>query len=178
MSKQSIHIGKSIVLIGFMGVGKTSIGKALAEQMSRPFIDIDLEIEETFDMATTAIFDTYGEAVFRNKEKELINQHCQTPGRVISLGGGAFLQEEVKQQCMENALVIFLEMGWDAWQERIPEIIDTRPILQNKSIEEIKALYEARQQVYADYHIRVNVDTLQIDEAEQNIIKSLHQLTN
>src|SRR5690606_42046693 len=95
---------KSIVLTGFMGVGKTTVGKAVAKKLYRDFIDIDKEIEKKFQMPTTEIFKTYGEKTFRQAEKEMVLHFSQQKMKVISLGGGAFLQEEKigRASCRES----------------------------------------------------------------------------
>ena len=93
---------KSIVFIGFMGVGKTTIGKLVAEKLCRDFIDADEEIEKEFAMPATKIFETFGEKTFREKEESLIVGLTQQPLKVISLGGGAFLNENIRKACLKN----------------------------------------------------------------------------
>ncbi|MEH7607098.1 shikimate kinase, partial [Priestia megaterium] len=91
---------KSIVFIGFMGVGKTTIGEMVAKKLYRDFVDIDQEIEREFNMPTSQIFKEHGETFFRQKEKEVINRLSQQRLKIISLGGGAFLQEEIQEICL------------------------------------------------------------------------------
>lgn len=164
---------KSIVLVGFMGVGKTTIGKIVAKKLYRDFIDIDEEIEKEFGMPPTEIFATYGEKVFREKEKELLVSLSQKPLQVISVGGGAFMQEEIRKACLANCLVFHLDLSWEHWKERLPLIIDSRPVLQNKSLDEIEELFYKRQEAYAHHHSKVNTDHLNEEEAADCIIKSL-----
>ena len=135
---------KTIVLIGFMGVGKTTIGKKLAEQMQWDFVDTDEAIEEQFGMPTSKIFEIYGEQEFRKREMETISNLVDQGEKVVSLGGGAFLREETRTKCMNETTVIHLEMNWESWQNRIPEIIDSRPILQGKQLDEMRKLYDSR----------------------------------
>lgn len=164
---------KSIVLIGFMGVGKTTIAKQIAHQLNWPMIDIDVEIEKKFNMPTTEIFKQYGETFFRKQEKEIALQFCAKPNQVISLGGGAFLQEKIKNYCLEHNIVIFLNISWDSWKERIPKLIDTRPILQNKSEAEIKQLFQARQAIYENHHIKIITDDLDVNTIAKDITEKL-----
>ena len=164
---------KNIVLIGFMGCGKTTIGKILAEKLSRDFVDIDEEIEKEFQIPTTEIFEQYGESVFRKKEKEVIEQYCRQKQKIISVGGGAFLQEEVKNICLEKCLVIFVDLSWDAWKDRISLLIDSRPILKGKSMDEIKKLFYTRQSIYERHHYKISTDNLIPEEAADSIINSL-----
>ncbi|MFC3041327.1 shikimate kinase [Virgibacillus xinjiangensis] len=174
MKKETIT-QKSIVLIGFMGAGKTTVGMELAKQYGRPFIDTDEEIEKAFGMPATEIFQTHGERAFRKKEKEVITAYARQPGNIISVGGGAFLQEELKEVCMSNSIVIFLEISWPYWQDRLSVLIDTRPVLQGKSIKEIQELFEQRQQVYRSHHLKVNTDNLTPEQTAQHIFTELQQ---
>src|SRR4051794_29924705 len=98
---------KSIVFVGFMGVGKTTIGKLVAKKLDRDFIDIDEEIEKEFKMPATKIFETFGEKTFREREKALILSLSKQPLNVISVGGGAFLQEDIRNACLANCLVFY-----------------------------------------------------------------------
>lgn len=163
-------IEKSIVFIGFMGAGKTTIGKLVANKLSREFIDIDKEIETEYNMTTSAFFKTYGEKAFRQKEKSLISQFSTQPDKIISVGGGAFLQEEVQQNCLSNCMVIFLDVTWDSWKKRLHLLMDSRPVLQGKSEEEIKELFYNRQSIYSKHHLKVQIDTLDSEEAADYIV--------
>lgn len=164
---------KSIVLIGFMGVGKTTIGKAIAKKLYRDFIDTDKEIEKDYNMPTTEIFKKYGEKEFRNKEKETILKLCDQKLKVISLGGGAFTQEEIREACLSKCIVFFLDLSWDSWKERISLLIDSRPVLQGKNSEEIKQLFDQRQPLYEEHHSRVSTDNYDVEEVADYIVESL-----
>ena len=164
---------KSIVFIGFMGVGKTTIGKLVAEKLCRDFIDADEEIEKEFAMPATKIFETFGERTFREKEESLIVGLSQQPLKVISLGGGAFLNENIRKACLKNGFVIFLDLSFENWKERIGLLIDSRPILQNKSLEQIEDLYNSRQSAYAHYHSKVVIDEMNPEEISDYIVGSL-----
>src|SRR5690625_165723 len=139
MNKLSIK-EKSIVFIGFMGVGKTTVANLVAKKLYRDFIDIDQEIEKEYNMTTTEIFKTFGEDEFRAKEKEYILNYCKQPLKVISVGGGAFLQEEIKKACLDHSIVFYLDISWKSWKKRLNMLIDSRPVLQNKPLEDIEAL--------------------------------------
>src|SRR5699024_6890430 len=101
--RHSMSKEKSIVLIGFMGVGKSTIGKELANRFRKNYIDVDLEIEKMYGMETTEIFKTHGEKAFREKEKELSIYYVQQSGFIISLGGGAFMNEEIRTICLSRS---------------------------------------------------------------------------
>lgn len=164
---------KSIVFIGFMGVGKTTIAKLVASKLYRDFIDIDEEIEKEFGMPTTEIFNEYGEAFFRQKEKEHVLHYCKQPLKIISLGGGAFLQDEIKNACLKHSIVIYLDISWDAWKKRLPLLIDSRPVLQNKSSDEIKELFDNRKAIYEGHDSKVLTDDLEPEEIADYIIDSM-----
>lgn len=164
---------KSIVFIGFMGVGKTTIGKLVAKRLSRAFIDIDEKIEKEYKMPVSQIFIKHGEKTFRNKEKSLIMSSAEQQRKIISVGGGAFLQEEIKKVCLDTCLVIFLELSLEGWKERIPLIINSRPILHGKTIEEMEELFLKRQEIYADHHLKIDTDNKDAKEIAEQIVEEL-----
>lgn len=165
---------KSIILIGFMGVGKTTIGKALAHKIQRDFVDVDHQLEKEYNMTVTEIFHHYGEEFFRKKEKEMIIALSKQTKKVISLGGGAFLQKDIRESCLENGIVLYLDMPFKAWKERMPFIIDSRPVLQGKSEEEIKKLFNERKAIYVNHHLKVKMDGKELEEIVDSIISSLN----
>lgn len=164
---------QSIVFIGFMGVGKTTIGRKVAKRLYRDFIDIDQEIEKEYNMPTTEIFKEFGEKTFRKKEKDMIELYSQQKLKIISLGGGAFLQEDIRNICLSNCIVFYLDLSWEYWKERIGLLIDSRPVLQSKSLEEIEDLFNTRQEIYAYHHSKVNTNNLDVDEVADFIVDSL-----
>ncbi|MBO1000970.1 shikimate kinase [Bacillus sp. SD075] len=164
---------QSIVFIGFMGVGKTTIGQKVARKLYRDFIDIDQEIEKEFNMPTTEIFKKFGEKVFREKEKSVIESFSQQQLKIISVGGGAFLQEDIRNICLANCIVFYLDLSWEYWKERIGLLIDSRPVLQSRSLEEIEELFYTRQEIYSYHHSKVNTNDLDVDEVADFIVDSL-----
>ncbi|MFJ7932663.1 shikimate kinase [Peribacillus sp. NPDC096622] len=164
---------QSIVFIGFMGVGKTTIGQKVARKLYRDFIDIDQEIEKEFNMPTTEIFKKFGEKTFREKEKSVIESFSQQQLKIISVGGGAFLQEDIRNICLSNCIVFYLDLSWEYWKERIGLLIDSRPVLQSRSLEEIEELFYTRQEIYSYHHSKVNTNDLDVDEVADFIVDSL-----
>jgi len=164
---------RNIILIGFMGVGKTTIGQLLAKKLYRDFIDVDHEIVKRYQMPVTDIFRTYGEAAFRNTERQAIEQLCLSRLKIISLGGGAFLQPEIRKICLATSIVLLLDLSWESWKERLQLIVESRPVLQNKSLEEIECLFAARQQIYALNHSTVKTDSFDSEEAAEYILQTL-----
>ncbi|MET1176757.1 shikimate kinase [Peribacillus simplex] len=164
---------QSIVFIGFMGVGKTTIGQKVARKLYRDFIDIDQEIEKEFNMPTTEIFKKFGEKAFREKEKSVIESFSQQQLKIISVGGGAFLQEDIRNICLSNCIVFYLDLSWEYWKERIGLLIDSRPVLQSRSLEEIEELFYTRQEIYSYHHSKVNTNDLDVEEVADFIVDSL-----
>lgn len=164
---------KNLVLIGFMGAGKTTIGQLVAQKLNRDFIDIDLEIEQKYGMPIPEIFRKFGESHFRQLEKELILDTCtNTRSKVISLGGGAYLQEEVREACLARCIVCFLDLSWEAFKNRLPFIVDTRPVLQNKTLAEIEELFRKRSAVYSVHHLKIGINDLDFEKSADQIVKS------
>ncbi|ETI66868.1 shikimate kinase [Neobacillus vireti] len=161
---------KNIILIGFMGVGKTTAGMLVAKKLQREFIDIDEEIEKEFGIPVSEIFNKLGEKTFREKEKSVITSFCEQKNKVLSLGGGAFLQEKIRSVCLTTSYVIFLDLSFEKWKERISQIIDSRPVLQGKSLEEMKELFTKRQETYAEHHLKVVTDEKDPEVIAQRII--------
>lgn len=164
---------KSIVLIGFMGVGKTTVGEIVAKRLYRSFIDIDQVIERDFGMPTTEIFKKYGEEKFRDYEKNTIVSYCRQRLKVISLGGGAFMNDEVRKVCLSNCIVFYLDVAWEEWKKRLHILVDSRPVLQNRDIEDIQKLFYERQGIYAVNHSKLTVDERSAEEVADYIVDSL-----
>lgn len=164
---------KSIVFIGFMGVGKTTIGELVAKKLYRTFIDIDKEIEKEYNMPTSDIFKKIGEKAFREKEKSLISHYCQQKLKIISVGGGAFLQEDIKKICLANCIVFYLDISFESWKERLNIIIDSRPVLKGLTPEEMEELFYKRQGIYSQHHSKFETDNLDVEEIADYITESL-----
>lgn len=169
-------LNKNIVLIGFMGVGKTTIGKLVAQHTSREFIDLDEQIEEQFKMPIVGIFKTFGEEQFREAETSILKYWCMnTRSKVLSLGGGAFMKADNREVCLATSIVVYLDLSFDVWKERVNLLMNTRPILQNKSLAEIEELYNKRKPVYALSHLTIKTDGMNADEVAVQLVELLKQ---
>lgn len=167
--------GKNIVFTGFMGAGKTTIGQLVAKKLHRDFIDTDLEIEKKYGMPIPEIFRKLGEPHFRQLEREFIIDTCtNTHSKVISLGGGAYLQKEVREVCLSRCIVCFLDLSWEALKKRLPFIIETRPVLQNKTLAEIEELFRKRSALYSNHHIKVCIEDLHFEKSADQIVELLN----
>jgi shikimate kinase len=166
---------RNIALIGFMGVGKTSVGERIAKRLYRDFIDMDHEIEKKYGMKVPDIFSKFGEAKFREMEREVTIDYITTKRlKIISLGGGAYTQPEIREACLNYCIVITLDLSWESWKDRLNLIIDSRPVLHNKSLDEIEDLYLKRQRIYKQNSFQVNTDHLNEAEVAEEIVNLLH----
>lgn len=126
----------SIILIGPMGAGKTTVGKQLARRLKRPFFDSDREIEASCGVDIPTIFDFEGEVGFRLREARMIDCLTTREDAVIATGGGAVLREENRQRIKTRGIVVFLDVNIDVQIERTSRN-DSRPLLRNKNAREI-----------------------------------------
>lgn len=143
----------NIVLCGFMGSGKTVVGKELAKVLGVKFVDTDELIEEEQGVAIKAIFATHGEDYFRDLEYEMCKKVAEMNGVVVSTGGGAMTFKRNVDAIKEGSKVVFLDASFDVICDRIGDST-TRPLFQDK--EKAKKLYDERKDKYlsaADYVI-------------------------
>lgn len=152
------RIDRPIVLVGMMGVGKSSVGRKLAQALGLQFIDADDAIEEAAQMTIPEIFATYGEAYFRDGERRVIARLLE-PGRgkpaVIATGGGAFVNDQTRALILERGIAVWLDCDADTLYERIGRK-GNRPLLQQGDPREILArLRIEREPFYAEAPIKV-----------------------
>ncbi|MDH6364185.1 shikimate kinase [Enterococcus sp. PF1-24] len=141
---------KSIVLIGFMGAGKTTIGKALGESLQMQPIDFDDLIVAEIGMTIQAYFDLYGEAAFREKETQVLKKTMNLT-QIISTGGGIVLKEENRQLLKQMPVVVYLKTDADELVKRLlADTVNVRPLVAAKNPEEIKAIYQGRIPFYEE----------------------------
>lgn len=160
---------KNVFLTGFMGVGKTTIGKKLADELNYTLLDTDDLIETELKLNIPAIFEEFGEAYFRTKEYEVIQKITLDSAQVIALGGGAYLNPATRKLCSEHGITVHLFMSFEMWKKRIPQLIKTRPLLQEKSLNEIEALFNSRMSVYNQADISLDISHLTQSEIVQAI---------
>jgi len=147
-----------IYLTGFMGCGKTTVGRALADALGWMFADLDQEIEAREKITIAEIFDTHGEAAFRELETAALKDRIRTVqyGRpqVIALGGGAFLNEENFELVSNNGVSVWLDASFTHIDRRIAGQAH-RPLARDP--EQLRTLFETRRDIYArsDYRIEI-----------------------
>ena len=147
---------RPIVLVGLMGVGKTTIGRRLAKRMRLPFVDADREIEDAAGMSVGEIFERYGEAHFRDGERRVIARLIKGEPRVIATGGGAFMNDETRSLILATATAIWLDSDLDTLAERVGRR-DDRPLLRGRDARHVLGeLAAIRNPVYAlaPIHVR------------------------
>ena len=151
------RIDRPLVLVGLMGVGKTSVGRRLAAALRFAFVDADEAIERAAQMAIPEIFERYGEPYFRAGERRVIARLIDEAGRgtVIATGGGAFADPETRALILARAIAIWLDSDLDTLVERTSRRA-TRPLLRDGDPREILGrLKAAREPAYAEAPIRV-----------------------
>lgn len=147
----------NVILTGFMGTGKTSLGKLLATKLGRPFVDIDKKIEDEAHMSIPKIFERYGEAHFRELEKIAVKELSTRRGLVIATGGGTIKDEENLRLLKSSGVMICLTTEPEEILNRTSRRGE-RPVLDgggNERLETIKRLLAERQKFYdrADYQV-------------------------
>ncbi len=139
---------RSIVLVGMMGAGKSTIGRRLGARLRLPFLDADIEIEAAACMSIPEIFETRGEPYFRDGEARVIARLLDSGPAVIATGGGAFMREETRNRIREKAVSLWLKADLDTIMKRVKRRAD-RPLLQTADPEAtVSRLLEAREPVY------------------------------
>ena len=169
----------NIILIGFRGTGKTTIGRILAQRLDKEFVDADEYLEQREGKTIKDIFAAGGEKLFREIETQIIAELCLSDNRVVATGGGAILREENVKTLKKSGIIILLEANTDTIYKRIHRDTTTeqrRPSLTNRNAyEEIEYLLEYRRPLYdktADFVI--NTTSMSATDAAKKIITFLH----
>lgn len=166
-------MGKHIILIGFMGAGKTTIGQTLARRLNRPLFDTDQLIEEQAGMSVSRIFEKYGEEEFRRLETETIRSMIfAEEDWVLSVGGGLPLREENRRLLKQAGTVVYLRVRSGTVLERLKGDT-TRPLLQGGDVKtKVENLLSYRSPIYEEAsHVTVDVDQKTPDQIGEEILK-------
>ncbi len=165
--------GGSAVLIGFMGAGKSSVGRVVAGLLGAEFVDLDARIESAAGRSVGEIFASEGEGAFREMEKEAIRDAVSVPGRVLAAGGGAFLDPGNKALLRAYAPVVFLDASPDTVIERLSRDA-SRPLLQGGDREaKVRELMARRRPSYAEADIAVGTDGLTVAQVARRVVAAL-----
>jgi shikimate kinase len=161
--------------MGFMGSGKTTVGKELAGELDRNFMDIDEKIELDVGLTIPQIFAQNGEAFFRSKEKEWVNLSSIENNLVVALGGGSVIDPENWERITQSGITVALHCPIEVIQSRLREITN-RPLLagtEEEKMQRIKQLYEQRKKFYARAQYQLQLSG---DESVSEIVEKLTKL--
>ncbi len=158
------------VLIGFMGAGKSSVGRVVARLLGAEFVDLDARIESAAGRSVREIFASRGEGVFRDMEKKAIREAVSVPGRVIAAGGGAFLDPANRVLLKGYAPVVFLDVSPETVIARLSRDA-SRPLLQGGDREaKVRELLALRRPSYEEADFAVDTDGLTVAQVARRVI--------
>ncbi|MGE5416841.1 MAG: shikimate kinase [Acidobacteriota bacterium] len=168
---------KNIVLIGFMGTGKTAIGTRLAQRLNRKFIDTDREIERVTGMTVRDIFLKAGEVRFRSEEALISQKLANQKGLVVATGGGLVLNPENIEYLRKNGVVVCLKAAPEDIYRRVSKKKQTRPLLgRSFTIEDIIRMLNDRDEFYRNADIEVDTTDTEPDMVVQHIMNKLQEV--
>ena len=164
---------RSVVLVGMMGAGKSSIGRRLANRLHIPFVDADAEIEKAAGMAITDIFAKHGEPYFRAGEARVIARLLESGPQVLATGGGAFMNPETRAAIHDKGVSVWLRATVEVLLRRIKRRND-RPLLKNGDpAETLRRLIDERYPTYAEADITVESREVAHDTIVDEIVAGL-----
>ncbi len=160
---------KNLVLLGMMGVGKTTIGRVVAKKQGMEFIDADKNIEEKCSMNISEIFKKKGEKFFRIEEKKEVLKLLKKNNCVIALGGGAFINGTIRNNVLKNTISMWLDVNLRTLNKRI-KWSKKRPLVSRKNNQKkINELYFERKNIYKLANHKIDCDNLN----KENIVKRI-----
>tara|TARA_B100000989_G_C19392170_1_gene406211 strand:+ start:56 stop:574 length:519 start_codon:yes stop_codon:yes gene_type:complete len=160
---------KNLVLVGMMGSGKSTIGKIIANRLKFDFIDLDNEIEKREKILITKIFELKGEKYFREVEEDVALSKLEQNSKIISLGGGSFLNEKIRKLVLKNHISFWLNWDKDTLIERIIKS-GKRPLVKNLSKKDLTKMIIERSRIYAEANFKIDCKKLSKNEIVRNII--------
>ncbi|MBD8877316.1 shikimate kinase [Roseibium polysiphoniae] len=164
---------RSIVLVGIMGSGKSTVGRRLAQKLGLRFIDADTAIEQAANMTIAEIFATHGEPYFRSGEERVIARLLKEGPQVLATGGGAFMSDATRKAISEHGISVWLKADLDTVMTRVRKKA-TRPLLQNPDPDgTMRELLTARDPVYATADLSVHSREVPHEVVMDEIIEAL-----
>jgi shikimate kinase len=165
---------RSIVLVGMMGVGKSSVGRRLAARLAIPFADADTEIEKAAGMSIADIFARHGEADFRSGEARVIARLLESGPQVLATGGGAFMNVKTRDAIRAKGVSIWLKAEFEVLLRRISKRRNERPLLQTDDpAETLRTLLAEREPIYAQADLTVHSRDVSHDAIIADIMTAL-----
>jgi shikimate kinase len=169
--------GKSVVLVGLMGAGKSSVGRRLAKILDIPFADADEEIERAAGCSIEDIFRLYGEAAFRDGEERVIARLLESGSQVLATGGGAFMNPRTRERIRASAVSVWLRADLDLLVRRTSRR-GGRPLLAHGDPRAtLERLMAERYPVYAQADLIVDTTDENIERMVERILAGLHERT-
>ena len=165
-----MDLNKNIVLLGMMGSGKSTIGYLLSKNINLNFLDVDKFIEKETDLKIYDIFQKKGEVYFRDLEEKTTLKLLKGKGKIISLGGGGFLNKNIRKEILKNHISFWLNWKNSTIINRILKS-KKRPIAFNSSENNLKRLINERSNIYSEAKFKINCETLTKNMIVKNIIK-------
>jgi len=160
-----------LYLVGFMGSGKTTVGRHLAHRLGWSFFDLDHEIEAAEKATIAELFDARGEPEFRRVESQMLRQHVSAIERgrpaVLALGGGAFVDAANRELILQNGIAIWLDCPFHRVQQRVGDA-SARPLARDP--QRFAALYESRREIYVLADIRVAIESDNAEDALEAVL--------
>ena len=153
-----------------MGVGKSTIGRLVAKRLKVKFIDVDKNIEKYEKKSIKQIFEDNGESYFRKLEEKITIKTLKNNQSVIALGGGAFINNEIRKKVLSSCVSVWLKVDLDKLVKRYSKN-DRRPMLNKKRLRpEIKKIYQSRKKIYELADFKINCDNIDKTKIVQKII--------
>ena len=163
-------MNKSLVLTGMMGVGKSTIGRLIAKRLKIKFIDVDKVIEKKEKKTINRIFEDNGEKYFRKLEEKTTLKILKNNRSVIALGGGAFINNEIRQKVLSSCVSVWLKVDLDKLIKRYNKN-DRRPLLDKKKLNtDVKRIYQSRKKIYSLANFKINCDNIDKIKIVQKIL--------
>ena len=169
--KKEAKLRKNLTLTGMMGVGKSTIGKILAKKLNYKFIDVDKLIEDKEGSSINFIFENKSENYFRKIEKDITLAELKKYDSVISLGGGAFLNNSIRKSAKKLSISFWLDVPIDKLIKRLKNN-NKRPLLLKKNTnEQVKKIYFDRKKIYNEADYRIKCNSLKSEEIANKILR-------
>ena len=169
MSLLSKHLDRPVVLVGLMGVGKSTVGRRLARKLGLPFVDSDAEIEDASGLSAAEVFERFGEKDYRDGERRLVARLVDGQVRVISTGGGVFVDPRTRELLKTRTITVWLDAPVEVLAQRTRRR-DTRPLLRTDNPKEtLERIAEQERPAYAEAHIHVRSS----DGAHRDVVDAI-----
>jgi shikimate kinase len=165
------RLDRPVVLVGLMGVGKSTVGRRLARRLGLPFVDSDSEIEEAVGLPWGEVFERYGEEDYRDGERRVVARLIDGQVRVIATGGGVFVDPRTRSLLKDRTVTVWLDAPVEILAERTARR-DTRPLLKGADRRDtLERLAKAERDAYAEAHIHVKSG----DGAHKDVVEAIVQ---